>query len=128
MPVVSVAPTRIAQWPGALAVYAEPRVLTILFLGFSAVLPLALTGTTLAIRLKELGVDNTTTGAFALVGLPYTLKFLWAPMFDAVPLPWLTRRLGRRRSWLIATQVAMFLAVVAFGPEDAARNTCGRAL
>src|SRR5438128_3133818 len=105
-----------------LAVCREPRVLAILFLCFSAGLPLALTGTTLAIRLKELGVDNATIGAFALVGLPYTLKFLWAPVFDALRLPWLTRRLGRRRSWLIATQAALFAAVLALGIQDAAAN------
>jgi MFS transporter, PAT family, beta-lactamase induction signal transducer AmpG len=109
---------RIARWRAAATVYFEPRVLAILFLGFSAGLPLALTGQTLSVRLTEVGVDKTTIGLFALVGLPYVLKFLWAPAFDAVPLPWLTRRLGRRRGWLIATQIALMLAVLGLGAHD----------
>src|ERR1700741_1173025 len=108
----AVAPGRIARWRAALAVYFEPRVLAILFLGFSAGLPLALTGQTLSVRLTEVGGDKTTIGLFALVGLPYVLKFLWVPAFHAVPLPWLTKRLGRRRGWLIATQIALMLAVL----------------
>jgi len=114
----TVAPGRIARWRTALAVYVEPRVLAILFLGFSAGLPLALTGQTLSVRLTELGVNKTTIGLFALVGLPYVLKFLWAPAFDAVPLPWLTRRLGRRRGWLVLTQVALLGAVLGLGAHD----------
>lgn len=114
----SLARGRIARWRAAAAVYAEPRVLAILFLGFSAGLPLALTGQTLSVRLVEAGVDKTTIGLFALVGLPYVLKFLWAPMFDALPLPWLTRRLGRRRGWLIATQGTLMLAVIGLGAHD----------
>ena len=81
----------------ALAVYFRPRVLIVMFLGFSAGLPLALSGSTLLVWMRELGVDLGTIGLFALVGTPYTVKFLWAPIVDALDLPVLSGLLGRRR-------------------------------
>ena len=101
-----------------MAVYAERRVLAILFLGFASGLPLALTGQTLAVWMKEEGVSLTAIGLFALVGLPYVLKFAWAPAIDAVRIPLLTRWLGRRRAWLITTQLALIAAIVALGSID----------
>jgi len=79
----------------ALAVYLKPRVLIVLFLGFSAGLPLALSGSTLLVWMREAGVDLGTIGLFALVGTPYTIKFLWAPLIDALDAPILARRRGR---------------------------------
>ncbi len=70
-----------------LAVYLKPRVLIVLFLGFSAGLPLALSGSTLLVWMTEAGVDLGTIGLFALVGTPYTIKFLWAPVVDALDVP-----------------------------------------
>ncbi len=70
-----------------LAVYLKPRVLIVLFLGFSAGLPLALSGSTLLVWMREAGVDLGTIGLFALVGTPYTIKFLWAPIVDALDVP-----------------------------------------
>lgn len=99
-------------------VYTERRVLIILFLGFSSGLPLVLTGSTLAIWMSEEGVDLGTIGLFSLVGLPYVLKFIWAPVVDAVRLPWLTARFGRRRGWLLATQGALMVAIAAMGLID----------
>ena len=81
----------------AVAVYFQPRVLIVLFLGFSSGLPLALSGTTLLIWLRESGLDLGIIGLFALAGTPYTVKFLWAPLTDALDAPLLSRRLGRRR-------------------------------
>lgn len=109
---------RAQGWLEALAVYLDRRVLAILFLGFSSGLPLALTGATLSVWLKEEGVSLTEIGLFALVGLPYVLKFLWAPLIDAVPVPWLGARLGRRRAWLIVAQGALMLSVVALGVSN----------
>ena len=77
-----------------------------MFLGFSSGLPLALSGTTLLVWMRESGVDLGTIGLFALVGTPYTLKFLWAPLTDALDVPVLSRLLGRRRGWLVFTQIA----------------------
>src|SRR5262245_31938857 len=80
-----------------LTVYLRPRVLIVLLLGFSAGLPLALSGETLRLWLADLGVDLGTIGLLTLAGLPYTIKFLWAPLVDALDVPWLSRRFGRRR-------------------------------
>ena len=79
--------SRRASWPDSLAVYLRPRVLIVLLLGFSSGLPLALSGSTLLVWMRESGVDLGTIGLFALVGTPYTLKFLWAPLVDALHVP-----------------------------------------
>ncbi len=95
-----------------LAVYVKPRVLIVLFLGFSAGLPLALSGSTLLVWMREAGVDLGTIGLFALVGTPYTIKFLWAPIVDALDVPVLSPLLGRRRGWLIFSQLLLIAAIV----------------
>ena len=79
----------------ALAVYARGPVLIVMLLGFSAGLPLALSGATLAVWLADRGVDLRAIGLLSLAGLPYTLKFLWAPIVDAIDVPVLGRRLGQ---------------------------------
>ncbi len=99
----------------ALAVYLKPRVLIVLLLGFSSGLPLALSGSTLAVWLTESHIDLATIGLFSLVGLPYTFKFLWAPLIDALDVPVLSRLLGRRRGWLVFTQLLLVLAIVVLG-------------
>src|SRR5512144_2002223 len=98
-----------------LAVYSKPRVLIVMFLGFSSGLPLALSGTTLLVWMRESGVDLGTIGLFALVGTPYTVKFLWAPLTDALDIPILSRLLGRRRGWLVFTQILLMAAIVFLG-------------
>jgi PAT family beta-lactamase induction signal transducer AmpG len=95
-----------------LAVYLKPRLLIVLFLGFSAGLPLALSGSTLLFWMREAGVDLGTIGLFALVGTPYTIKFLWAPVVDALDVPVLSSLLGRRRGWLIFSQLLLIAAIV----------------
>jgi MFS transporter, PAT family, beta-lactamase induction signal transducer AmpG len=95
-----------------LAVYLKRRVLIVLFLGFASGLPLALSGSTLLVWMRESGVDLGTIGLFALVGTPYTLKFLWAPVVDAIDVPILTALLGRRRGWLVLSQLALIAAIV----------------
>jgi MFS transporter, PAT family, beta-lactamase induction signal transducer AmpG len=104
-----------------LAVYLKPRVLIVLFLGFSGGLPLALSGTTLRVWLRESGVDLETIGLFALVGTPYTIKFLWAPVVDALDVPLLAPLLGRRRAWLVLSQLLLIGAIVLLGLCDPAR-------
>jgi len=99
----------------ALAVYFRPRVLIVMFLGFSSGLPLALSGATLLVWMRESGVDLGTIGLFALVGTPYTMKFLWAPLTDALDVPLLSRWLGRRRGWLVFTQLLLMAAIVFLG-------------
>ncbi len=106
----------------ALAVYLKPRVLIVLLLGFSSGLPLALSGSTLAVWLTESNIDLGTIGLFSLVGLPYTFKFLWAPLTDALDVPLLSRRLGRRRGWLVFTQLLLFVTIVFLGFCDPLRS------
>ena len=104
----------------ALAVYLRPRVLIVMFLGFSSGLPLALSGSTLQIWTQESGVDLRIIGLFALVGTPYTIKFLWAPVVDALDVPLLSRWLGRRRGWLIFSQLLLIVAIVFLASCDPA--------
>src|SRR3954471_2058725 len=111
-PSTSATPASGPTWRESLAVYLQPRVLIVLFLGFSSGLPLALSGSTLQIWMRELGVDLGTIGLFALVGTPYTLKFLWAPLVDALHVPLFTRALGRRRGWLVFAQLLLIAAIM----------------
>jgi len=107
---------------GAAGVYLKPRVLLILLFGFSSGLPLALSGSTLTLWMADVGVDLRAIGLYALAGLPYTLKFLWAPAVDALRVPWLSQRLGRRRAWLVLSQLVLMVAIVFLGalnPLDA---------
>ena len=92
-----------------LSIFRSRKIFLLLLLGFSSGLPLALTGATLQAWLTVSGVDLTTIGMFALVGQPYTYKFLWAPLMDRFTIPFL----GRRRGWLVVTQGAL-LAVIAW--------------
>ena len=105
-------PAAKVSWSDVLAVYLKPRVLIVMFLGFSAGLPLALSGSTLLIWLSEVKVDLGIIGLFALVGTPYTIKFLWAPIVDALDVPILSNWLGRRRGWLVLSQIMMIVAIV----------------
>lgn len=102
----------------ALAVYLRPRVLIILLLGFASGLPLALSGETLRVWMADRGVDLGTIGLLTLAGLPYTLKFLWAPVVDAWDVPLLSRRLGRRRGWLVGSQLLLMGTIAFLGTRD----------
>jgi PAT family beta-lactamase induction signal transducer AmpG len=92
-----------------LQVFRSRSIAVITFLGFSSGLPLALTGGTLQAWMAVSGVDLRTIGIFALVGLPYTLKFFWSPLMDRFVPPWL----GRRRGWIIMTQVGLVIGISA---------------
>jgi PAT family beta-lactamase induction signal transducer AmpG len=106
------------SWRHALAVYRDRRMLAIFCMGFSSGLPYALTGSTLSIWLRREGVSLTDIGLFSLVGLAYIFKFLWSPLMDRAALPLLTARLGRRRSWALAIQLLLALAILALGFTD----------
>src|SRR3954467_6823150 len=111
-----------ASRPDGLAVYTQRRVLIVLFLGFSSGLPLALSGSTLLVWMRESGVDLKTIGLFALVGTPYTLKFIWAPLVDALHVPFFTRAFGRRRGWLVFSQLLLIAAILLLALTDPARS------
>jgi MFS transporter, PAT family, beta-lactamase induction signal transducer AmpG len=105
-------------WAEALGVYLRRPVLVVLLLGFCGGLPLALSGSTLLRWMAEAGVNLGTIGLFALVGTPYTAKFLWAPVVDAMDVPLLSRLLGRRRGWLVLTQIILMAAIIFLGMCD----------
>ncbi len=105
-------------WLAALRVYLEPATLRMLFLGFSAGLPLLLVLGTLGFRLREAGIDRTTIGYLSWVGLAYGFKWAWAPLVDRLPLPGLTRILGRRRSWLLLSQLVIAGGLVGMALND----------
>jgi len=100
------------------AVYAEPATLRMLLLGFSAGLPLLLVFGTLSFWLREAGINRTTIGYLSWVGLAYAFKWVWAPLVDRMPIPVLTRLLGRRRSWLLASQIVIMSALIGIGLTD----------
>jgi len=101
-----------------LRVIFSSRMLVALIMGFACGLPLLLTITLLQAWMKEEGVDLTVIGLMALVGLPYTLKFLWAPFLDRFTLPFL----GRRRGWLLVAQLALVLSIIGLGFTDPGNN------
>src|SRR6201992_1299013 len=115
-------PTPRPPWRDDFAVYLQPRVLIVLLLGFSSGLPLALSGSTLLVWMRESGVDLGTIGLFALVGTPYTLKFLWAPLVDALHVPYFTQAFGRRRGWLLFSQLLLIAAIALLAFTDPARS------
>jgi MFS transporter, PAT family, beta-lactamase induction signal transducer AmpG len=102
-------------WRRSLGVYADRRVLLILPLGFASGLPLLLTFSTLSAWLAVAGVSRAAIGAFALVGTPYALKFLWSPLIDRLPPP---LPIGRRRGWGITIQIALVAATLGLGSCD----------
>jgi len=102
----------------ALKVYGDARMLAILCMGFSSGLPLLLVFGTLSFWLREAGVSRTAIGLFVLVGISYSFKFIWSPFIDRLPIPVLTCRLGRRRSWALVIQVPLMVAIFALGSTD----------
>ncbi|HEY9198017.1 MAG TPA: MFS transporter [Gammaproteobacteria bacterium] len=111
-----------SSWLAGLKIYAHPRVAGMLFLGFSAGLPLLLVLGTLSFWLREAGVDRTTIGYFNWVALAYGLKWAWSPLVDRLSLPFLTRRLGRRRSWLLLSQICIAAALFGMANTDPTQN------
>jgi PAT family beta-lactamase induction signal transducer AmpG len=106
------------SWLATLKVYLEPPSVRMLLLGFSAGLPLLLVLGTLSFWLREAGIDRTTIGYLSWVGLAYAFKWVWAPLVDRLPIPLLTAAMGRRRSWLLLSQLAIVLGLVAMSFND----------
>ena len=99
-------------------VYLHPRVVGMLFLGFSAGLPLLLVGGTFTAWLRDLGVELAAIGFLSWVGMAHSIKVLWAPIVDRAPLPFLTRIFGRRRSWMIAAQASIGISLLGMAVTD----------
>ena len=109
---------RYNTWREAFAGFKNPRVIGMLFLGFSAGIPILLIFSTMSVWLREAGVDRATIGFFSWAALGYAFKFIWAPLIDRVIIPYLTNALGRRRSWLIASQTSIALSLILIGTTD----------
>jgi PAT family beta-lactamase induction signal transducer AmpG len=114
---LSEAPAR-KRWFDAVLVYRQPRMLSMLALGFSAGLPFYLVFQTLSAWLRQEGIQRSTIGMLAWVGLAYTMKFLWAPVVDRLALPLLTRALGRRRGWMLLAQCGIFVGLLNLSWSD----------
>jgi len=122
MTAAGTAPPEKKSWSDAIAAMIHPRALTMLFLGFSAGLPILLIFSTLSVWLREAGVERATVTFFSWAALGYSFKFAWAPLIDRFPLPYLTVRMGRRRSWLLISQIALVIAMIwtsSFEPRNA---------
>ncbi len=115
------------SWSAAFHIYLNRRVLSMLFLGFSAGLPLFLIFSTLSLWLREAGVDRSAVTYFSWAALAYSFKFIWAPVIDKLPLPLLHNLLGRRRSWLLVTQLAVMMAIVWMAMINPAQGLNGMA-
>jgi PAT family beta-lactamase induction signal transducer AmpG len=121
------APAR-ASWLEALRVYWNLRVLSMLFLGFSAGLPFFLVFSTLSAWLRQAGVQRSTIGMLSWVGILYSIKFLWAPVVDRVRPPFLHRILGRRRGWMLIAQIGLAAALFKLSISDPATGVRSMAL
>ena len=106
----------------AFAAYLHPQVAALLFLGFSAGLPYLLIFGTLSIWLREAGVERAAVTYFTWAALGYSFKFVWAPLIDKLPLPFLTRRLGQRRGWMLVAQLAVMAAIASMAFTDPAAS------
>lgn len=106
------------SWRSSLRVYLESTSLRMMTLGFAAGLPFLLVLGTLGFRLREAGLDRSAIGYLSWVGLVYGFKWLWAPLVDRMPIPVLTRLLGRRRSWLLLSQGIVVTGLVGMALTD----------
>jgi MFS transporter, PAT family, beta-lactamase induction signal transducer AmpG len=115
-------PAALSGWLHAFRIYTHPRVLGMLSLGFSAGLPLLLILGTLSFWLREAGIDRSTIGHLSWIGLAYGFKWMWSPLVDRLSLPLLTRLLGRRRAWLLLSQMVIVIALAGMASTDPLEN------
>jgi len=113
----------IASWSDGFRAYMHPKAIAMLFLGLSAGIPILLIFSTLSVWLREAGVERSAVTFFSWAALGYSFKFLWAPIIDMLPIPFLTRFFGRRRAWLLVTQWCIIVAIVWMAYIDPAQHT-----
>jgi PAT family beta-lactamase induction signal transducer AmpG len=109
-------------WLDTIASFKHPRVISMLFLGFSAGVPILLIFSSLGLWLREAGVERSAVTFFSWAALGYSFKFVWAPLVDKLPLPFLTKWLGRRRSWMILSQLSVITAILWMGMTNPLDN------
>ena len=106
-------------------IYTQTNVLRMLFLGFSAGLPLLLVFGTLSFWLREAGLELSAIGFFSWIGLVYAFKWAWSPLVDQLPIPLLNKKLGKRRSWLLLSQITVAVGLIGIATTDPARGISG---
>jgi len=108
------------DWRQSMQAFFHPRVITMIFLGFSAGIPILLIFSSLSLWLREAGVERSTVTFFSWAALGYSFKFVWAPLVDHMPIPYLTKVFGRRRSWILAAQAGVICAILWMAVTDPA--------
>ena len=107
-------------WKAAFTTFLDRRALIMLFLGFSAGIPILLIFSSLSLWLGEAGIDKSAVTFFSWAALGYSFKFVWAPLIDELPVPYLTKKLGRRRAWLLIAQCLIVCAIAVMAFSDPA--------
>ena len=100
------------SWLDTIQAFQHPRVITMLFLGFSAGVPILLIFSSLGLWLREAGVSKSSVTFFSWAALGYSFKFVWAPLVDKLPIPFISKLLGRRRSWMLLSQISIIIAIL----------------
>lgn len=100
-----------SSWNESFRAICHPRVITMIFLGVSAGIPLLLIFSSLSLWLREAGVDRSAVTYFSWAALGYSFKFVWAPLVNSLQLPFFTEKMGRRRSWLLLSQLMIMLSI-----------------
>ena len=108
------------SWGESLAAFLHPRAVAMLFLGFAAGVPILLIFSSLSLWLSEAGLSKSAVTMFSWAALGYSFKFIWAPLIDRLPVPILTRVLGRRRAWILVSQCAIIAAICLMALTDPA--------
>ena len=103
------------NWREALLIYTQPRIAVMTLLGFTAGLPYLLVFSTLSAWLRDAGISRTEIGFLSWIGITYSIKVIWAPIIDKLPLPWLSARMGRRRAWMIFAQIGIMSGLFGMG-------------
>jgi len=114
--------SKLKSWLQSAKIYFEKRVLILFFFGFSSGLPLLLIFTTLGLWLRGAGISLENIGYFSWIPLAYGWKWIWSPLVDRFSIPLLTRWLGRRRAWLLLSQIAIVLALIGMASSDPQQN------
>jgi len=111
------------NWKETIKAWSHPKAIAMLFLGFSAGLPILLIFSTLSVWLREAGVERSAVTYFSWAALGYSFKFVWAPLIDLIPVPFVTNFLGRRRAWMLVAQLGVMVAISAMAFVDPVVNT-----
>ncbi|HCL58595.1 MAG TPA: MFS transporter [Acinetobacter sp.] len=112
--------TQTTGWKSAFTAFLDRRALIMLFLGFSAGVPILLIFSSLSLWLGEAGISKSAVTFFSWAALGYSFKFVWAPLIDELPVPFLTKALGRRRAWLLIAQILIVCAISIMAFSDPA--------